>query len=1170
VDQNNWKDLRVDNGLINRQNWAKSKHMLIHKKEKEGGKVIQKAFSIKQESEFKNPDNIEKLREELVNAISEEIKVIDQKGTGSSRYQITNGEFVKQEGEYYIYRFAVDEIIELPDDLPVEVKLSNTVVKGFIITIGGFEITLAMTEDLGKFIASATLLSSAKFLLEKIRSILEDPKKINSRFNYQIIERLFGLRQTSLTESKSSESLPVKIRNYRQERAIRSSLDNEILFIWGPPGTGKTTTLGNIVRCYVERHNNNDDKILVLSHTNVATDRAAQKIIECSKSEDYLIEGKVVRFGNIIEGKNSVLKEEDVTLVRLSDIARRKTDQLSREREKQAIKLKNLTDENKKVERLLFEKQQTKQYFDKLGRTKAYLNEKELEKDNTLGKIRQYEVSLQGVEERIKKAENSNKIRRFFSGLNIPKLTLQKTEIMRNINNLQEKAKNLQQEIIHSEDVFHNLKREYFRSYNALHFIHENRELINENTLLSKLENENSVIVVCFDCEQKLRVKNEKLIFSCPKCKYEAQFFPIKNRRNINWHDLQAKKEDNLSQVKDINGTIKALDEKIREIKDGVVKEAKVIITTITQSYSSQIISSMNFSVIIIDEASMVPLPIMFFASGLSLDKVIVIGDFKQLAPIANSKNRYLHTDIFKFSGLQENIKEKGEDQRMVALNEQFRMHPAISEICNTLVYQPYHNELEDALDVKNRNNDGILKRNLYPDEPIVFCDTSCSNPWCTSTPSGSCFNLYHAILIVRMIEKAVNEDISENRIGIITPYKAQAKFINKIRRTLLPEVKKVKVSTVHKFQGLENEIIIFDTVISRGKKHGPGFFYDGSDESDRMLNVAITRAKAKLIIVGDGAYLNSRLKDDSLMFKALDHFKNRNKVFSSENIMKDYYEEMVLSKKAFRKNLDKALRPRYFGIFDESNFYEVFEEDLLGVEKGECVLIYSPFIQFARVSKLMDVLKVIMDKGAKLIIFTEKRYKNIELFDDSVKEALNYLEDVGAVIKYRPNIHQKRAFISGRIWWEGSLNIFSHSRTEEDMLRFSQKEIIEEVINNFGLGNLIGVGRVRLEEKNKWRALIRNVLKEEEKKCEKCGERLGIRFGRFGIFLGCNNRECQETANIPINNLKYRIDGAHIRCPEGGCKGYIQVKVSRKGKKISTFLGCSNYPNCKYILPLR
>ena len=134
-------------------------------------------------------------------------------------------------------------------------------------------------------------------------------------------------------------------------------------------------------------------------------------------------------------------------------------------------------------------------------------------------------------------------------------------------------------------------------------------------------------------------------------------------------------------------------------------------------------------------------------------------------------------------------------------------------------------------------------------------------------------------------------------------------------------------------------------------------------------------------------------------------------------------------------------------------------------------------------------------------------------------------------------------------------------------MLRFSQKEIIEEVIKNFGLGSLIGVGRVRLEEKNKWRALIRNVLKEEEKECEKCEGRLEIRFGRYGIFLGCANRKCQETANIPIKDLKYRIDGAHIKCPQDGCEGHIQVKVSRKGGKISTFLGCDNYPDCKYIL---
>jgi len=1131
--------------------------------------VTQKEFSMKQISEPMTPGNINKLRGELVDAIGEEIREIDEKGYGSSRYHIANGEFIKQEGEYFIYRFVTDDIIDLPDDLPVEVKLGNDSVKGFIITIGGFEITIAIIKDLGKFIGSAILLSSAKFLLEKIKSILEDPKKINKQFNYEIIEKLFGLRGTSLTGSKSSEPLPVETvnLNYRQKQAIRSSLDNEIVFIWGPPGTGKTTTLGNIVRCYVEKHKDGYSKVLVLSHTNVATDKAAERIIDCSRSEDYLIEGKVVRFGNIIEDdKNRVLKTKDVPLVRLSDIARRRTDQLSHELEKQVTRLKSLTNANKEIEKLLSEKQQVERYLDELNKTRTYLNEKELQENNAADNIEQHEVNLQKIEGKIRKAESANKLRRFFSRLNIPELTLQKTEVIHDINSLQEKIKNLQQENIRSKDAFHDLKRKYCGSYNALHFIHENEEFINENTLLSRLENENSVIVVCFGCKEKLRVKNQKLMFSCPKCKYETQFFPIEDRRNIDWHDLQVRKDKNLSQVKDINKTIKALNERIREIEDNIIKEAKVIITTMTQSYISQIISSMNFSMIIIDEASMVPLPIMFFASGLSLDKVVVIGDFKQLAPIAQSKNKYLHMDIFEFSGLKKNIEEKGEDQRLVALDEQFRMDPAISEICNTFVYQPCNNRLEDSPGVKNRNNDNILERDPYPDEPIVFCDTSSVNPWCTSTPSHSCFNLYHAILVVKLMERAVKEGISGERIGVITPYRAQAKFINRMKQALLPKVG-AKISTVHKFQGLESEIIILDTVISRGKRGGPGFFYDGSDESNRMLNVAVTRAKTKLIIVGDSVYLSSKLKKDSLMFKVLGHFKNKNKVFISKTVIEDYYQEMLVSKKMFRKNVDKPLMMQHFCVVDQTDFYEIFEEDLLGVKKGECVLIYSPFIQFARVSKLMDVLKAIIDKGAKLVVFTEKRYRNLELFNDSVKEALNYLEDIGATIKYRSNIHQKRAFISDRIWWEGSLNIFSHSRTEEDMLRFSQKEIIEEVINNFGLGSLIGVGRVRLEEKNKWRTLIRNALSEEEKKCEECGGRLEIRFGRYGIFLGCTNRKCQRTANIPIKNLKYRIDVAHIECPEDGCKGYMQAKVSRKEGKISTFLGCSNYPNCRHIL---
>jgi len=160
--------------------------------------ALYEEFLIKQDPEFKRPDNIEQLKEELIKALEEEIKKIEKEGLGSYRYQITNGQLIKQEENNYIYRFITDDIIELPDDLPIEVKIADNKVKGYIITIVGFEVTIAINRDLGQFIPSAILLCSAKYLVEKIKSVLQDINEVNSKFNYEIVEKLFGFKTPSI------------------------------------------------------------------------------------------------------------------------------------------------------------------------------------------------------------------------------------------------------------------------------------------------------------------------------------------------------------------------------------------------------------------------------------------------------------------------------------------------------------------------------------------------------------------------------------------------------------------------------------------------------------------------------------------------------------------------------------------------------------------------------------------------------------------------------------------------------------------------------------------------------------------------------------------------------------------------------------------------------------
>jgi superfamily II DNA or RNA helicase len=67
--------------------------------------------------------------------------------------------------------------------------------------------------------------------------------------------------------------------NEYQEKAIRQALGSEVLFIWGPPGTGKTTTIAQIIEAFIEKNMS----ILLLAHTNVATDGAFADFLKLQK-----------------------------------------------------------------------------------------------------------------------------------------------------------------------------------------------------------------------------------------------------------------------------------------------------------------------------------------------------------------------------------------------------------------------------------------------------------------------------------------------------------------------------------------------------------------------------------------------------------------------------------------------------------------------------------------------------------------------------------------------------------------------------------------------------------------------------------------------------------------------------------------------------------------------
>ena len=171
-----------------------------------------------------------------------------------------------------------------------------------------------------------------------------------------------------------------------------------------------------------------------------------------------------------------------------------------------------------------------------------------------------------------------------------------------------------------------------------------------------------------------------------------------------------------------------------------------------------------------------------------------------------------------------------------------------------------YNNSLKSDFSVDNITINDILGSN-HDEEALLFIDTSNVDDYGEShlKDSKSIINKVEAEIAVKLANDYLTAGVNEEDIGIVTPYADQVKIIQ--NRT------PVEVKTVDGFQGREKEIIIISTV--RSNDYGQiGFLKDL-----RRLNVAITRAKRKLIIIGN----SDTLKSNSTYERLIDFVDEKN-----------------------------------------------------------------------------------------------------------------------------------------------------------------------------------------------------------------------------------------------------------------------------------------------------
>ncbi|OIJ22192.1 DNA helicase [Anaerobacillus alkalidiazotrophicus] len=327
-----------------------------------------------------------------------------------------------------------------------------------------------------------------------------------------------------------------------------------------------------------------------------------------------------------------------------------------------------------------------------------------------------------------------------------------------------------------------------------------------------------------------------------------------------------------------------SLQEKIRQKELSFLKKAQIIGTTLAKAATDGAIYEKDYDLVIMDEASMAYVPQAAFAASLG-KRVIISGDFKQLPPIAAARHelvdKWLKEDIFHCAGVVEALNDDQLHPHLMLLKEQRRMHPQISAFTNEYIYLA---KVYDHPSMKNKRND-LVTRAPFMNMASILVDTSFTGRHCIQEKSSkSRINVWQLFLSFQLIHEAYTA--GARSIGYVTPYRAQAMLMDQLLGSVYEKERieaNIISATVHRFQGSERDVMIFDTVDSNPQER-PGMLLTGKD-SERLVNVAITRTKGKFIQVTDRSFVKNNIYPGKTIRQLVDHQERQGQTITHQKI---------------------------------------------------------------------------------------------------------------------------------------------------------------------------------------------------------------------------------------------------------------------------------------------
>jgi len=273
-----------------------------------------------------------------------------------------------------------------------------------------------------------------------------------------------------------------------------------------------------------------------------------------------------------------------------------------------------------------------------------------------------------------------------------------------------------------------------------------------------------------------------------------------------------------------------------------ILAEADVICGTLT-GLDSATLGLLRFDLVVIDEACQSPEPACWIPIQRAA-KVVLAGDPCQLPPTVISEQA---AEQGLAVSLMERVLALHGDRVSRLLTVQYRMHEIIMGFSNA---EFYNGELTAHDSVAEHTLAGLpgVSSTDFTRTPMLFLDTSGAGHEETEEgETSSRLNVGEADLIVDFIKRLLAAGVTPQQIAVISPYSGQ---VRRLREKLSEVAPEVEIDSVDGFQGREQEVVLVSLVRSNAEGN-IGFLADV-----RRTNVAFTRARRKLIVVGDGACL--------------------------------------------------------------------------------------------------------------------------------------------------------------------------------------------------------------------------------------------------------------------------------------------------------------------------